>query len=78
MPSSGYLDRPASLACGRPELMVGVAEADSYSSRRVFPTMGSACVASASRDRFESAPSAIVDDVFAKRAFGDAHPVGRR
>jgi putative ABC transport system permease protein len=83
VPFSGYLDRVGiSRIGGRPELQGSEApEGDRYVvTPSYFATMGIKLLKGrvlTQDDRFEKAPVAVVDELFAKRAFGDADPIGQ-
>jgi putative ABC transport system permease protein len=80
---SGNFDRIGiSRIGGRPQLAGNEApEADRYVvTPGYFQTMGIRLVTGrylSSDDRYENAPVAVVDEVFARRAFGDADPIGQ-
>ena len=83
VPFSGYLDRVSvSKFGGRPEVNGNDApEADRYVvTPAYFRTMGINLVKGrilTADDRFEGAPVTVIDEVFARRAFGDEDPIGQ-
>jgi predicted permease len=83
VPFSGYLDRVSvSKFGGRPEINGNDApEGDRYVvSPSYFHAMGIRLIKGrvlTPDDRFEGAPVAVVDEAFAKRAFGDDDPIGQ-
>jgi putative ABC transport system permease protein len=83
VPMSGNFDRIGiSRIGGRPQLAGNEApEADRYVvSPSYFRTMGIRLVAGrylSPDDRYENAPVAVVDELFARRAFGTADPIGQ-
>jgi putative ABC transport system permease protein len=83
VPFSGYLDRIGiSRIGGRPQLSGSEApEADRYVvSPSYFQTMGIKLLRGrllTGDDRYDNAPVAVVDEAFARRAFGEANPIGQ-
>jgi putative ABC transport system permease protein len=83
VPLSGYLDRIGiSEIGGRPELRGSASpEADRYVvTPDYFTTMGITLLRGrllSTDDRHENMPVAVVDEVFARRAFGREDPIGR-
>jgi putative ABC transport system permease protein len=84
VPFSGYLDRiSVSRIGGRPEQSGSdMPEADRYVvTPSYFRTLGVRLLRGrllSGEDRFESAPVAVVDELFARRTFGEADPIGQR
>jgi putative ABC transport system permease protein len=83
VPFSGYLDRVSvSRFGGRPEMSGNDApEGDRYVvTPGYFATMGIRLVKGrllSDDDRYTSAPVALVDEIFARRAFGGQDPIGQ-
>lgn len=83
VPFSGYLDRVSvSRFGGRPEVIGSDApEADRYVvTPGYFATMGVKLLKGrllSEQDRYEGMPVAVVDEVFARRAFGSEDPIGQ-
>ena len=83
VPMSGNFDRIGITRIGGRPLLSGndAPEADRYVvSPGYFRTMGIRLLAGrylSPDDRYENAPVAVVDEVFARRAFGDADPIGQ-
>jgi putative ABC transport system permease protein len=84
VPLSGYLDRVSiSQIAGRPELTgADMPEGDRYIvSPGYLGAMGIRVLQGRGlleSDRYENEPVALVDEAFARKAFGDADPIGQR
>lgn len=83
VPFSGYLDRVSVSRFGdRPEVTGGEApEGDRYVvTPAYFQTMGVKLLKGrllSPEDRYTTTPVTVIDELFAKRAFGDADPIGQ-